>query len=71
MIVGNLKNVENNHGVTLNHWFGGIFFITVQTFHDIQYLTIIFSGYINIPIDLLFGYLGDGVQYLIHNQHEP
>ena len=44
-----LKQTENLHGVSLNHWAGGLIHVAVQTYYDLQYLTMRLSGYINAP----------------------
>ena len=44
-----LKLIEKSHGGPLNHWVGGLMYITFQNFYDIQYLTMRLSGYINAP----------------------
>ena len=49
LIGEDLKQIEKYHGGYLNHWVGGIIYITVQTRYDLQYSTMRFSGYINAP----------------------
>ena len=66
-----LKQVENSHGGSLNHWVGGIIHITVQTFCDIKYLIMRLSGYINYPTEPEFLALRHGMEYIMHHSHEP
>ena len=42
-----MKQIENSHGGSLNHWDSGLMHITVQTRYVIQYLTMSLSGYMN------------------------
>ena len=43
--------IEKSHGGSLNHWVGGLMHITLQTHFDLQYLTMLPSGYINAPTE--------------------
>ena len=56
--------------LSLNHWVGGLIHITVQTFYDIQYITIRLSVYMNDPIEPEFLAFGHGMEYLMHHPHE-
>ena len=51
-IIGeDLKQIDKLHGLSLNHWVGGIMHITFQTRYDIQYLIMLLDGYMNAPIE--------------------
>ena len=71
LIVSELKQIEKTHGGSLNHWFGGLMNITVQTCYDLQYLTIQLSGYMNASTEPAFLALKHGMEYLMHHPHEP
>ena len=45
--------------------------IDVQTHHYLQYLTMILRGYMNDPTEPAFIALRHGMEYLMHQQHEP
>ena len=45
-----LKQIEKSHRRSLNQWVCALIKGTVQTCHDIQYLTISLSGYMNVLI---------------------
>ena len=66
-----LKQIEKSNGGSINHWVGGLVYITVQNCYDIQYLTMRLSGYMNAPIEPDFFALKHGMEYLIHHTHEP
>ena len=66
-----MKQVENSHGESLNHWVSGIMHITVQTCYDIQYLIMHLIGYINYPTEPAFIDLRHGMEYHMHHPHEP
>ena len=40
-------------------------------YYDLQYLTILLSGYMNAPTEPAFIYLKHGMEYLMNHQHEP
>ena len=44
-----LKQIENLHRGSLNHWIVGLMHITVQSFYGLQYPNINISGYMNVP----------------------
>ena len=71
LIVAELKQIEKSHGVSLNHWVGGIIHITVQTLYDLQYFKMLISGYMNAPTEPVFLNLKHVIQYLMHHTHEP
>ena len=66
-----LKKIEKSHGRSLNNWVGGLIYITVQTFYDLQYLTMCLSIYINAQTKLAPLPLRHGMEYLTHHPHEP
>ena len=71
-IIGDkLKQVEKYHGVSLNHWVGGIMHITVQTLYDTQYLTMRWIGYKNNTKEPEFLDLRHGMEYLMNHPHKP
>ena len=65
------EQIESAHGISLNHWVGGITHVTSQTSYDLQYLTMHLSGYMNAPKEPAFLALKHGIEYLIHHPHEP
>ena len=65
-----LKQIENSHIGSLNHWVCGLMYITVQTRYNIQYLTMRLSGYMNAPTEPDFLALRHGMEYLMHHPHE-
>ena len=44
-----LKQIEKSYGGSLNHWVGGLMYITFQTQYGLHYLTMRLSGYMNTP----------------------
>ena len=46
-----LKKIDKSHGGSLNHWVGGLMYITVQNLCGLQYLTMRLSGYMNAPTE--------------------
>ena len=54
LIGAELKQIDKSHRGSLNHWVGGLMYITVQTRYDIQYLTMQLSGYMNAPTEAEF-----------------
>ena len=70
LIVEELKQIEKSHGVSLNHWVGGIIYITIQTCYELQYLTMRLSGYTNAPTEPDFLALKHGMEYLLHHPNE-
>ena len=71
LISEELKEIENSHGGSLNHWVDGLMYITVQTCYDLQYITMDPSGNINVPTEPDFLALVYGIKYLMHHSHEP
>ena len=67
LIVEELKNIYKSHGGSLNHWFGRIMHITVQTRYDLHYLIMRFSGYMNAPTEPAYLALKHGVEYLMRH----
>ena len=65
-----LKNIYKSHGVYLNHWFGGLLYITVQICYGLQYLNMCLSGYMNAPTEPILLALKHGIEYLMHHPHE-
>ena len=51
LIAYELKQVEQNHGGSRNHWVVGIINITVKKWYNLQYLTMITSGNMNDPTE--------------------
>ena len=49
LIETDLNQIDKSHGVSLNHWVGGLMHITVQTHYDTQYIIMRLSDYINAP----------------------
>ena len=47
LIAYELKQVEQNHGGSRNHWVVGLININVQKWYNLQYLTTITSGNMN------------------------
>ena len=43
---------------------------TVQTWYDIQYLTMCLSGYMDTPIEQAFLDLRHDMEYIMHHEHE-
>ena len=71
-IIGeDLKQIDKLHGLSLNHWVGGIMHITFQTRYDIQYLIMLLDGYMNAPIEPDFISLKNYMEYIMHHTHEP
>ena len=55
------KKIGNSHRVSINTWVGGLMYTTVQTHYELQYLTILLSGYMNAPTEPGFIYLRHGI----------
>ena len=68
-IVEELKQPEQAHGGSLNHWVGGIMNIAFQTHYDLQYLTMQLSGYTNDPTESALPSLRHVTQYLMQHMH--
>ena len=66
-----MKKIENSYGGFLTHWVGGLMLIIVQTFYDIQYLTMRLSVYINDLTEPAFLSPIHVVEYIMHHPHEP
>ena len=66
-----LKQIEKSHGVSLNHWIGGIMHITIQTHYYLQYLTMRIIWYMNAPTENSLLALRNGLEYLMHHPREP
>ena len=66
-----LNQIEKSHGGSLNHWFGGLIRLIVQTRYDLQYLTMHLSFYMNAPTEPDFLALKHDMEYLMHRPHEP
>ena len=47
LIIYALKPIEKSHGVSLNQWIGGLIYITVQTWYDLQNLIMHLIRYTN------------------------
>ena len=71
LIKSELKQVEKSHGGSLNHWVGGPMYITVQNCYDLQYLTMLLSGYMNATTEPAFLALKHGMEYCMHHPNEP
>ena len=63
--------IEKSHGGSINHWVGGLMYITFQTRYNLQYLTIRLSRYMNVPTEPDFLDIKHGMEYLMHHPHEP
>jgi len=66
-----LKQVEKQHGGSLNHWVGGLMHVQVVTRYDLAYACMRLSGYMSAPTLPAFQALHHTMQFLYHHQHEP
>lgn len=66
-----LKQVEKQHGGSLNHWVGGLMHIGVQTRYDLAYTCMRLSGYMCAPSIPAFQALHQTMEYLFHHPHLP
>ena len=65
-----LKQIENSHEGSLNHWFSGLMHITVQTCYNLWYLTIRLIGYINALTETALPACRDDMENLMKHPHK-
>ena len=71
LVVEELGKIDKSRVGSLNHWVGGLVHITVQTRYYLQYLTMVLVSYMKSLTEVSLLALNHGMEYLMHNPHEP